>query len=93
MPNGVMEALAMGIPVVSTDCPCGGPRMLIKNNVNGLLVPVNDANALAEKINYLLDNPDEANEMGLNARKIKDVASTKVVYRQWKDYLDLVLKG
>jgi glycosyltransferase involved in cell wall biosynthesis len=41
MPNALMEAMALGLPVISTDCPCGGPRFLI-HNYNGLLVKVNN---------------------------------------------------
>ena len=42
--------MALGIPVIATDCPCGGPAALIEQGVNGLLVPVGDAFALADVI-------------------------------------------
>ena len=87
MPNGVMEAMAMGLPVVCTDCPCGGPRTLIKNKENGLLVPVGDANALADGINFMLDNPDKADRMGQEAKKLCEIANSDVVYKKWKDYV------
>ena len=47
MPNAVLEAMALGLPVVATDCPPGGPRMVISSGENGLLVPVNDERAMA----------------------------------------------
>ena len=46
MPNSLMEAMALGIPCISTDCPCGGPRFLIKDGYNGYLVPTNDTYSL-----------------------------------------------
>ncbi|MCH4191030.1 MAG: glycosyltransferase family 4 protein [Butyrivibrio sp.] len=93
MPNSVMEAMAMGLPVVSTDCPCGGPRMIIKDHQNGILVPVGDAEALAEGILYLIEHPQEADRMGREARKIAEVANAQAVFEQWRDYLNEVMKN
>ena len=48
LPNALMEAMALGLPVVSTDCPCGGPKTLIEDGVNGLLVPIMDEKAMTD---------------------------------------------
>ena len=53
MPNALMEAMTVGVPSVSTDCPCGGPHFLLSEG-RGLLVPVGDAVELADKILILL---------------------------------------
>ena len=37
MPNALMEAMASGTPCISTDCPCGGPKELIMNDISGIL--------------------------------------------------------
>ena len=50
----VLEAMACGCAVVATDC--GGPKDIITDGVNGFLVPVGDASALLERVEYLLDN-------------------------------------
>lgn len=68
MPNALMEAMAVGLPCISTDCPTG-PSDLIKNYENGILIAVNDADTLAESILFYADNPHKAFEMG---RKAKD---------------------
>ena len=58
MPNSLMEAMAAGVPCVSTDCPTG-PSDLIMDGENGLLVPVNDANAMSEAIEKMLFKLDK----------------------------------
>jgi glycosyltransferase involved in cell wall biosynthesis len=55
--NSIIEAMACGVPVISTDCPYG-PGEIITNNKNGILVGVDDSNGLIEAINTLLDDRD-----------------------------------
>lgn len=56
LPNVLIEAMCMGMPVIATDCPSGGPRELINNNINGILVPVNNKKKLVEAMIRLTDN-------------------------------------
>lgn len=67
-PNALMEAMAAGLPCVSTDCPTG-PADLIENEKNGWLIPVGDVRALSEKMEYLTANPRAANRAGAAARE------------------------
>lgn len=67
MPNSLMEAMATGLPCISTDCPTG-PSELIENGVNGYLIPVNDEKRLVQVINHILKYPTNAIEMGRRAR-------------------------
>lgn len=87
MPNAMLEAMALGLPVVATDCPPGGPRMVITPGENGLLVPVGDEKALAEAINQLIENPEYAAKLGKNAAKIGEKAGAEVIFKEWEDYL------
>lgn len=93
LPNSLMEAMALGLPVVATDCPCGGPATLIKNRENGVLVPINDKVAMAEAICDLIENQALAEKIGNNARKIAKIANSEMICKQWQDYILYVLKS
>ncbi len=88
MPNALLEALAIGVPSVSTDCPCGGPRMLIEDGVNGRLIPVNDCDALTQALDELLSSPDRAAEMGRIARERSVRYRTDRVFAEWRSYVE-----
>lgn len=87
LPNALMEAMCLGIPVISTDCPCGGPRFLIQNGVNGLLTETGNAEKLAEKILLLLENPLIAKKIAIKAMDIVEIINPEQVYSLWNDYI------
>lgn len=88
LPNTLLEAMALGLPIVATDCPCGGPRTVIKDGVNGLLIPVQDQQALEDGINRLIEDPKLAQRLGEAARNIAQKANTQAVFEQWQDYIE-----
>ncbi|MDE7417298.1 MAG: glycosyltransferase [Lachnospiraceae bacterium] len=90
MPNSIMEAMALGIPVISTDCPCGGPAALIENEVSGLLVPVGDAFALADAFRRILEDKDFEQKLRENACKITERLAPDKVNREWEAYLNKI---
>ena len=90
MPNSLLEAMAMGMPVVSTDCPCGGPRAVIRDGENGFLIPVGDEEALTDRILRLIEDKELASRFGEEARKIEQVAGEDAIFYQWKEYLESV---
>lgn len=69
MPNALMEAMALGLPVISTDCDTG-PSELIEDEHNGLLVPVGDKEKLITGIENMISNPKHAIVLGSNARNL-----------------------
>jgi glycosyltransferase involved in cell wall biosynthesis len=68
MPNSLMEAMAVGLACISTDCPTG-PSDLIEDGTNGILIPVGDERALVDSISSLIRNPFKAFSMGRMARE------------------------
>lgn len=91
MPNALLEAMALGLPSIATDCPIGGSAVIIKDGVNGFLVPMNDAKTLSEKISSLIDNKNLAERFSLEARKVLEDFNTDKVCYQWEEYLRSVM--
>lgn len=87
IPNTLIEAMLMGLTVVSTDCPCGGPADLIEDGVNGILTPVSDRDKMKDNLQYLLKNLQDADEMGRMASKTADIYRPENVYGTWEEYL------
>jgi glycosyltransferase involved in cell wall biosynthesis len=92
LPNVLIEAMAMGLPVISTDCPSGGPANLIEDGRNGLLVPVGDENALYKAMSSIAESEELASMLGENALKIKEKLDAAVVAERWRNYLGEVAK-
>lgn len=85
--NSMLEAMAIGIPTICTDCPCGGARMIIDNGNNGLLVPVNNKGALVNAMERLADNEELAIRLSQNAVKIRENLFIDKIVDKWKELL------
>lgn len=83
MPNALMEAMALGLPCISTDCPCGGPKELIENGKNGLLVKKGDVSSLSSAMLRVIENPSMAEDLGRQARLSAQRFSSAKVFGQW----------
>ena len=79
MPNALMEALACGLTCVSTNCPCGGPNELIKDGINGYLVPVGDLERMTDAIIKAINNPLKGNK-----NELKKYSSSNIL-KKWTD--------
>ena len=91
MPNALMEAMAMGLPCISTNCPCGGPAELIENGKNGVLVPVGDKQALIMAIKDIIQDQKKAKSMANEALKIRQTHSMDIIGPQWLNYIKKVV--
>ncbi len=83
LPNALIEALACGCPVVSTNCP-SGPQEILDNGAFGQLVPVGDDQALAEAILHTLEHPP-------NAERLRSRAAEFDIHTIAEQYLQALL--
>ncbi len=91
MPNSLIEAMSLGLACISSDCPCGGPRDLIDDGVNGLLVPVGDAAALTDAMVKLMENQELCDSLGTEASKVRERFAPEVANAIWKEYLEKIM--
>ena len=87
MPNALLEAMALGIPVISTDCPCGGPAELIQNGKNGILIPVGGKKELVEAMRKLLSDAEYSRRLGEAAREVQNVCSKEKTSEKLYEYV------
>lgn len=88
--NSLLEAMAIGLPVVSTDHSPGGGRLLIDDHKNGILVPIGDSKAVAMALSEFAENSSLAEKCGKNAIKVKSRFSKEVIIDAWNQYLKTV---
>lgn len=87
----MVEAMACGVPVVAYTCHCG-PRDIISEGIDGLLVKEGDIDGLAQGINYLIENADLRREMGKNARAKAEKYKIENIGKLWVDLFESLLE-
>lgn len=90
-PNVIVEAMACGIPVISTDCP-SGPNEIIKNGENGILIPVGDEKALAEAIIKILDDPFLKDKFSREGKKRAEEFTVKKGVNEYEQLFQEILR-
>lgn len=90
-PNAICEAMSCGLPVISTDCPFG-PREIIHDGVDGILVENEDVEALSNAMDRLMGDEQERNRLGNNARQVIDRFSIDIIMNQWEALIHKLVK-
>ncbi len=85
MPNALLEAMNCGLPVIVSDAS-PGPLEIVENNKNGVVVPVEDTEALAEALNTLAKDKKLRKNLSYNAKKSVKPYHIDQVISQW-DFL------
>lgn len=88
MSNSMLEAMAIGLPTVCTDCPAGGARAVIRDHENGLLTPVRDARALARAMSEIADDPELASKLSANCARIREAQSVDKIISEWEEIIN-----
>lgn len=88
--NSLVEAMAIGLPVISTDCPIGGSRLCIEDGENGLLVPMNDKDKLCEAMLKVASDWEFAEKLSHNATQIRRRFAVEKIARMWLDFGETV---
>jgi len=86
--NSMIEAMAMGLPCVCTDCRGGGAREMITDGENGLLVPVGDVEALSQAMHRMVNEEGLAEKCGKNAALVRETLSIEKITQQWLDVIE-----
>lgn len=81
-PNALVEAMAGGVAAVAADCP-SGPREIVRDGIDGLLVPPGDVGALAHAMRRLMADPHERARFGRRAREVRERFALPAVLEQW----------
>lgn len=84
--NSLLEAMAVGLPCVSTDHTPGGARLLITDHENGLLAPVEDSERLAAALCEFAENPELAEICGNNAKDVVNRFAPEKIINMWENY-------
>lgn len=87
MSNAMLEAMAIGMPVVCTDCPIGGANAVIQHNQNGILTQVGNAEEMCEAMKKIASDKAFANSLSHNAAQIRLDLSLENTAKKWMELL------
>lgn len=81
--NSMIEAMAIGLPCICTDCLGGGTREVMLDKENGLIVSVKDVNAMYGAMKLFVENLELAKKCGKNASKLREKLSVENIADKW----------
>lgn len=77
-PNALLEAMTAGLPCISFDCDAG-PRDIIKNGINGILIELYNIDSFSEKLELLINNIELRTSLGIEAKKIREEYDVSII--------------
>ena len=85
MSNAMLEAMAIGMPVVCTDCPIGGAAAVIRNGENGFLTEVGNSEEMCEAFKKIAGSRELSDKLSKNAAKIREELSLENTAKKWME--------
>lgn len=93
MPNALLEAACLKIPCISTDCPVGGPRFILKNGKKGILVPTNDFASLANELKKIASDKTLQNQYSdANSTTLQEF-DKEAICNLWDLFIEEIING
>lgn len=92
MPNGLIEAMALGIPSITTNCMTNNTNSLVKNEINGVIVRKRNIDELTKAIDRLAFDKKFADEISKKAKKIREDLSEKHINKRIYDFYRKILR-
>ena len=87
IPNSLIEAMSIGVPVISTNCDGGGAELLINNGVNGILIEKNNVEQMVKAMTYYIAYPEIAKKYSEAAKYSIRKFNPDVIYDRWEEYI------
>tara|TARA_Y100000768_G_C23935155_1_gene662180 strand:+ start:282 stop:1355 length:1074 start_codon:yes stop_codon:yes gene_type:complete len=85
-PNALIDAMAHGLASISYDCHTG-PKDIIEDNVNGLLVPLSNKKEYVEKLNSLMEDEQQRIFLSTEAKKVKEIYSLNMISEKYYNFV------
>lgn len=89
--NSMLEAMSVGMPIICTDCPIGGARLLLKDGA-GVLVPVNDRETFTKELEQLINDSQKSRLMAATARNTALKYTPVCISNQWLSIIKSLLR-
>ncbi|MDR1642666.1 MAG: glycosyltransferase [Clostridiales bacterium] len=89
--NSMLEAMAIGIPTIATDCPIGGARTVIEHGVNGLLTKVGDISQLVRAMEMIAEDESLQLTLSRNGQKLRSLLNVDAITNEWISFINNIL--
>ncbi len=88
--NSMLEAMAIGLPCICTDCLGGGAREVIDDGINGILIPINNEETLYKAMCNLAGDIELQKNLSNNAAKINQTHSIETISNKWIKIIEAI---